>query len=283
MFKEYDSELLEKLKKAERDIYKDFASVCRKYDLKQFAIFGTAIGAVRHHGFIPWDDDIDLGMLRSDYNKLCEVLPKEFGNKYRISNPKFEDNYSSSITKIQLNGTKFVPAYAVDSKTDLCLHIDIFIFDHLADSSFAAARQIRTARILSQLLFLRYYADPIIPYKNALGKILLGACHAIHGTLDLTKVSPRYLFELFEKNATKYNRSSCRYVTTFSDVAINKIKMSYDQLLPLVPFEFEDTTVYLPHAYDTILTNYYGDYMKLPPEDQRVNHAPVIVQFPEDM
>ena len=282
MFKNYDDNLLDKLKKAELDIYKDFAAVCEKYDLKQFAIFGTALGTVRHHGYIPWDDDIDLGMLRDDYEKLCKVLPNEFGDKYRISNPKTEQYYSSSVVKLQRNGTKFVPPYAVNAKTDLCLHIDIFIFDHLSDDPKKADQQIKKARILSMLMFLRYFPDPTIRQKGLLGTVLKTGCKFAHVLLALSHVSPKTLYTIFEDNATRYNGQKTKCCTTFSDTDIKGASIAYDDLFPLVPMQFEDTIMYLPNQYDKVLTNYYGDYMKLPPVEERVNHAPVIVQFPED-
>lgn len=77
----YEKTVLEKLHRVQIEILNDFIMVCEKYDLTYFAIYGTAIGAVRHHGFIPWDDDIDVGMLRKDYEKFCGIFPKRTRGK----------------------------------------------------------------------------------------------------------------------------------------------------------------------------------------------------------
>ena len=90
------------------EILSDFIGVCQKYNLTYFVVYGTAIGAVRHSGFIPWDDDIDVGMLREDYNKFFEVFQDELGEKYNLLTPEIDGRYACTVTHIQRKGTKFV-------------------------------------------------------------------------------------------------------------------------------------------------------------------------------
>ena len=84
----YDPFVLDKLHRVQVQILNDFIQVCEKYDLKYFVLYGTAIGTVRHNGFIPWDDDIDVGMLREDYNKFLEIFPKEMKEHYYLLTPE---------------------------------------------------------------------------------------------------------------------------------------------------------------------------------------------------
>ena len=91
MIGEYEESTLKKLQGIQLGILKDFIDVCKKYDLKYFLIFGTAIGAARHKGFIPWDDDIDIGMLRSDYDKFIDIMDKEMGEKYNLHQKLIQD------------------------------------------------------------------------------------------------------------------------------------------------------------------------------------------------
>ena len=84
MYKEYDQETLKKLQKTELGILKDFLRLCEKYHLTYFSFAGTAIGALRHKGFIPWDDDIDVCMPRKDYVKLQKAVRKEFPDRYQM-------------------------------------------------------------------------------------------------------------------------------------------------------------------------------------------------------
>ena len=84
--KKYDETTLKKLQEIELEMLHDFVKICEKNDIQYFGIGGTAIGALRHKGFIPWDDDIDLAFGRKDYEKFCETVEKEYASKYYILN-----------------------------------------------------------------------------------------------------------------------------------------------------------------------------------------------------
>ena len=90
MYGEYEPETLEKLHRAEAEMFKDFADLCERNKIEYFAISGTAIGAVRHQGFIPWDDDIDVAFLREDYERFVEAMKRdrEFRRKYDLWGPE---------------------------------------------------------------------------------------------------------------------------------------------------------------------------------------------------
>lgn len=87
-YRQYDPAVLQKIQQEELVVLKEFVRICNKYSINYFAVFGTAIGAVRHHGFIPWDDDMDFGMLRDDYEKFIKVAPKEFHGKFGLAGPR---------------------------------------------------------------------------------------------------------------------------------------------------------------------------------------------------
>ena len=97
--KEYEPKVLERLHALQLEMLQDLQTICEKYDLQYFAVFGTALGAVRHKGFIPWDDDIDVGMLRKDYDVFIQVVEKEMGDKYQIMTPEVDKNYACCVTK----------------------------------------------------------------------------------------------------------------------------------------------------------------------------------------
>lgn len=106
--KEYDDMTLQKVQMLELEILKDIIGVCKEFDLTYFAFAGTAIGAIRHKGFIPWDDDLDIGMPRKDYEKLLQVFHERYSDKYAIGNPEYMHNYPMVGTRIMIRGTKFV-------------------------------------------------------------------------------------------------------------------------------------------------------------------------------
>ena len=105
---EYNQETLRKLQKTELEILKDFIKICKKYNLTYFATGGTAIGALRHQGFIPWDDDIDVCMLRKDYERFMEVAPKEMGDRYVFMDTHTEKKYPLMFGKMIKKGTSFI-------------------------------------------------------------------------------------------------------------------------------------------------------------------------------
>lgn len=100
--------------------YMTLLQVCEKYKLPYFAVYGTAIGAVRHAGFIPWDDDIDVGMLRVDYDKFMEIFSKEMSDKYNLLTPQIDGQYSCTVTHIQRKNTKFVSEVTQNLKCEQC-------------------------------------------------------------------------------------------------------------------------------------------------------------------
>ena len=96
----YDKETLEKVQKIELSIFKDFKDVCEKNSLTYFGIAGTGIGALRHGGFIPWDDDIDVGLLRKDYDKMIEIFKRDYSDKYTIVNGDEFSKYPLMTTRL---------------------------------------------------------------------------------------------------------------------------------------------------------------------------------------
>lgn len=280
----YDDAVLEKLHHVQLEILSDFIHVCEKYDLTYFAIYGTAIGAIRHGGFIPWDDDIDVGMLREDYNKFFEVFQDELGEKYNLLTPEIDGRYACTVTHIQKKGTKFISEISQDLKCEQCIFMDIFPFDYVAADPKEAIKQGRKANVLGRLLFLAGTAYPIIPYKGVKGAVAGGICKVTHYILKLCRIKPEKIYRKFVETATRYNCSEKRsgYVTSFEYVGCLKDKIRERDLFPMKKVPFENQQINIPANNHEFLTKVYGDYMKLPPEDQRVNHMPLVIEFGDE-
>lgn len=282
MIRQYDKDTLEKLKRAELHILKDFIAVCEKHNLNYFICWGTAIGAVRHHGFIPWDDDIDVGMLRGDYEKFVKIAKKEMSDHYYVTTPKTMKNYASGVIKVQRLGTKFVPEFSRTMKCSLCLHIDIFVFDNADEDVELLKKKINKVRTISKILFLCGSPYPEIPMKGILGKIAGAICFMAHYVFRITHLSIRMLYERMEKISKSANYKDTGSVICYNCLKPMQSKMKMEDLFPLSEMDFEGIKVKLPGNYDKYLTNYYGNYMEMPPEDKRVNHAAYIVDFGKD-
>ena len=98
MAKFYEQEVLEKLQHLEMEIVKDFVRICKEHNLEYFGYAGTGIGALRHKGYIPWDDDIDISMPRKDYEKFLKIVIEEMGDKYYVLNSMTDENYPLATT-----------------------------------------------------------------------------------------------------------------------------------------------------------------------------------------
>lgn len=277
----YEPEVLDKLHKVQLQILEDFMNVCDKYGLTYFVAYGTAIGAVRHQGFIPWDDDIDVAMLRRDYERFFEVFPGELGEKYNLLTPETDGRYACTVTHLQRKGTKFVSEVSRSLKCEQCIFMDIFPLDYVAKEKKEQLRQGRRAVFWGRMLFLSGTANPLLPNDGLSGRIMDVICHMVHYLLRLFRVSPRKLYQKFVKAATCYNNSAKKseYVTSFEYTGCLKDKIKEKDIFPLQTVEFENLKVKIPANNHEFLTKVYGDYMQMPPENERVNHMPLLIQF----
>lgn len=277
--KEYEPEILQKLHTLQLEMLSDLQKICEKYNLEYFAVFGTALGAVRHKGFIPWDDDIDVGMLRKDYDIFIQVAEKEMGDKYQIMTPEIEKKYACCVTKFQRKDTKFISYLSDKLEYDQCIFIDIFPFDCIAPEKKQARKQQMITLFLDRLIYLCGSAHPIIPYTGIKYYMAAGICWCVHYIAKIMHLSPRFIYRLFVKQCTKYNMIDTDVVTSFGDGSSLKYRSTVRKMFPLKKVEFENMTIEVMDNVDEHLKRTYGDYMKLPPIDQRVNHAPYIIDF----
>lgn len=141
LYKEYDPQVLKKLQRAEIEILKDFDALCGRHGIEYFVCGGTSLGGVRHGGFIPWDDDIDLGMTREHYDKFLQVAEKEYGDKYKMINPEIDPDFPVMITKWYRTGTVFRNQETVDLGLHIGIAIDLFCFDRVPDDVAGLRKQ----------------------------------------------------------------------------------------------------------------------------------------------
>lgn len=266
-----DNNVIRKLQNAELMILKDIADICNKNKLKYYLIGGTLLGAVRHKGFIPWDDDIDLVMFRNDYDELFRLLTEKYNEKYFVQRFETDRNYTRYIMKIRLNGTKHIEDRVSGVEMNHGIYIDIFPIDYLKNSGMCTHIRGGALRTLFAIKNIKHVKTGYNGIKGIVSKIVL----------PFIKLIPdSFINTMFDKICTMDNHKECSYVTNFA----SHFKWK-KQMYPTEYFGegtellFEDAYFCVPNQYEKILTRLYGDYMQLPPKEKRTAHNIVEVDF----
>lgn len=264
-------ELLPQVKKTELEILCVIDKFCKEHNLKYSLAYGTMIGAVRHQGFIPWDDDIDLWMPRKDYEKFVKLWLANPVDGYLIQNTDLEPSYTQNFTKIRKNNTVFVQSEEEKQKAyHKGVFVDIFPLDRVAKSSLTAKLQ-KIYAIFTMLFYRRYTPPTEIGAKKIISKFFLA-------------IVPKSKYENARKYFEKRYLSLCGDETcplisnsTFRDLSIY---YDADMLDSYTTLTFEGKDFMSVAKWDHALTKQYGDYMQLPPEEDRTwKHHPVLIDL----
>ena len=281
--KHYDSETLKKVQSYELSILKDFVKICEENDLTYFGIAGTGIGAVRHGGFIPWDDDIDIGILRKDLYKLIEIIERDYSDKYYILNAENNPTFPLTTTYMCIKGSAFVPESLKESKCPYGLFLDLFPFDICAKDEKTFKKQMKTPWLFSKLLILRHLPFPVVPFYGFKAKLAHAATAVVHFGMKLFRISHKFLYNKIKNISCKNNDDpNPDAYAFFCGTRVYNNYFKAEDLFPLKKLRFEDIEINFPNHLEKNLTFIYGDYMQLPPEEKRKNHYPYILKFPEE-
>ena len=252
------------------EIYKEFQRVCDQHNLRYYAIGGTCIGAVRHQGFIPWDDDIDVAMPYEDYQKL-RSLRNPFRPPFEIYDYNIFKQDSCLFLKLHDVDTAFIQYSAVKyADRYIGCSIDIMPVCGIPDDDKLQVRFLQKCRIYNILNHAQRF--PLREKKKFLGKALW----LLSVPFRLTKPYNYYsgkMEKLFSQN---------QFGTTAKIMfgwRMNKKRMlfHYADFSDYIEMPFEDTTMRVPIGYDNYLRKDFGDYMTLPPEEERISMHPTAV------
>lgn len=267
-----DSNILAGLHSAEFKILCDFDRVCRKNNLTYFLCSGTLLGSVRHKGFIPWDDDIDVCMPIKDYKKFCKIANKELDSKF------FFQNYQTDFCywffgKIRMNNTTCIEKGWENKKIHQGVWIDLFPIIGVYADDKKNQKLNRIQNRLKKLLKLKF--DSLSGKKVGGGKRTL--IRFVPVSLIRKCVSLCTFF--IHRPHTKFEQ--CCYLWGTCEIS-NRFKSTLFQ--DLTELQFEGESFYVPKAWDEILTKEYGDYMTPPPPDKRNggDHEISIVDLSKD-
>ena len=270
---EYRKLNFDEVKREKEKILLHFDEFCKKNNIRYSLAYGTLLGAIRHNGWIPWDDDIDVTLLREDYNKLMDLYNNQKEDRFKIVNNDIDNSVSTKIAYLYDEKTAMKPRNQEYFDDFNAIQIDIYPLDILPQNRFVEKIFISYTRLLCLLAVL----SDLKPGNPS-------------GSRSKKKIVASYLIYFFmkpfktSKIIKKHHKVAAKYSYKYSNKKNSKVTMLSTYLEPLPKINYYDmcdiTNVifngrYYPalRNYDKYLTSRYGNYMELPPENKRVAYT----------
>ena len=277
-------EQIAKLHQSLLEMLVDVDYVCRKYNIRYSLSGGSCLGAVRHKGFIPWDDDVDILIFGEDKKRLFDAVLKEFSEKYGIQDFSY-NGAITSVSKIVLKGTKNVEVVKENWPIDKNIFIDIFTFENT--TSKGCIRNWKNKKI--RLLFCMLFANLYYNYKPT---YVLKKCKDNKKLRKQIKfrrfcgfwvswIKPSWFLKQIEKTC-RVKKDDGLVCVPASPYGYNNEVFKREDFLETIDVEFEGKTLKIFKNYDMYLKKLYGDYMQIPPEEKRHRHLALELKFKEE-
>ena len=236
------------------EMLKELDGICRKYNIPYFLYWGTLLGAIRHDGFIPWDDDLDVGIMHNDYQRLMKVLPEELPEHITLQTNDTDKNYFFFFAKLR-DKRSFLDEGSYDRVfSERGIFIDIFPFDSICP--------------VTQRWRLQSYAYTLFRAGNgnesAMRKIRALTWFNRHVSFPVLRLISRMM--------------CCKRVTFDYGIPFHKVH-DRDEIFPLTTHTFEGMETFIPGNSDKVLNSLYGDYMQLPSDLDHVYHHVERLEF----
>ena len=270
-----DDKSLRDLQKAELDILRAIRDVCDKHNLTYYISSGTLLGAVRHKGFIPWDDDADVHMPYKDYRRFLRIAAEELGPDYFVQNCNTEPNFYFAFTKVCRNGTTAMGFNAEKEHVHHGVWVDIFPLAPVT-SNFEHRFKKKLIKYSNLLQMDDYVCARRGIMEKEFGKKVMKM-------LDILYLLPKGLRRVMHNLTIKllFISISSKYYSEIWASFGNRIpKACYDG--PKTMLEFEGELFSVPPDYRKYLETIYGDYMTLPPVEKRKSHGITLVDLSKD-
>lgn len=261
---------LKELQAVSLDILKDVDAFCKEKGIRYSLAYGTLLGAVRHKGFIPWDDDIDIVMLREDYDRFCREYASE---KYSLFSPSNTEDYYLAFARVadmkDTESRTYIPWCG--KVQDQGVWIDIFPLDYAPDNEEEHNLQYKMFRSLYELSNkvrkTRVLPLPGLPLKFHIKRI----AHGRRFNRRVTRQSPEQVAAWLDFLMRRLCSSPTGHLSQFGCPDCNiREWLKAEDFASFTSLPFEDASFSVMSGYESVLREWFGDYMQLPPENQRV-------------
>lgn len=269
---EFTDEDLQKLHKVLLEMYADIQRVCHKYGIKPILGGGSALGAVRHKGFIPWDDDLDVVMSREDYKKFKKAFDKELSENYYLYAPNTPTGGRTCFPRIVKKNTTLMDIRGYNAEYYNGIWIDINLIENVPENKLLrkiTALRADAIRVVAASVHWyeqrskysdQYYAGSI-SYKC---KLLIGRMMSFR--------SYKKWYDIYDRYVGRFRKSTMVTIPSGRNYYMKEMHKR-EVFFPPRKVKFENLEVYIPNDYDKYLRALYGDnYMELPPEEKRERH-----------
>ncbi|WP_169864744.1 LicD family protein [Sutcliffiella halmapala] len=276
-FENLDIEIKE-VQDIQLEILVEFDRICRKHNINYQLFAGTLLGCIRHKGFIPWDDDIDISLMREDYNRFVEICKIELDSKFFMQTYDTDKNYFKQSGKLRKNDTICLQDTYKEFDMHHGISISLMPLDNIKPGTLSGFFH---RKFFQFLFFSLIKLDGSRSFKRCIGrKSYLERALRINLFFMSKLISKSWTDKFQTRVAGMFNNKETKYVTHLTNGASKKRYRAYmikkDDFNKRIEGEFEEMYFPIPHNYDQVLSNLYGEYMKLPPGDQQKPHHGVI-------
>ena len=270
----YSEDQIKKIQELEMMNLKEIKRVCEILNIQFFLYGGSLIGAVRHKGFVPWDDDLDIAMLRKDYEIFIREAPKLLSNEFFLQNPLIDKKTPYFYTKLRLKDTKCIEWENHKLNIEQGIYVDIYPIDNLPTDDKEYLRMHSKFQKWVRLFVLRQCPYGSNRAKNLKAR-LKGVARKIV-SLALKTLSIKFYIKKINSIMTAYNESD---TGRYGNYSFPRPVNTFSEITPFEKVLFNNVEVNLPKDWDGHLTRRYGNYMEFPPEEERIGHKPYVLDF----
>ncbi len=265
-------EQTKKIQSIELGILKTVSEICDENKIDFYLIEGSLLGAVRHGGFIPWDDDVDIGMPRQDYERFLSIIADKLPSHLSLKSYKYDSDFHSYYARIIDNRTKVIPEYLKFSGRYTGVWIDVFPLDGAPKS--AMRRKCHYLSILRYKFMLALYYNDKNKKRSLPKRLIVNLFKPI-----ITKMNVNKIKDSLDKRLRKFPFENSAYVGNFMSVYGYRGLVPHEYYGDGVPYKFEGLKLKGPSNSHCLLERLYGDYMELPPKEDRTGHSIEVVNI----